>query len=163
MTRTRSSRSWSSTRPARATASLVGEDNSFDQSVYAKRAGDSTIRLLAKADRTPLEKELFDLRDKRVAHIDEASGINKLETRRIRRLSASSRPLGMLTAGTGTFAYEIDRDGNNWKLAAPIAGPADSGTIDRLIASIKNLRATKVASETSDDATALEAVRPRAS
>ena len=128
---------------------FFGEENPFDQTIYVKKAGETLLRLVPKADKAPFDKTLFDLRDKLVAHVDSTSGLTKVQV--TPDAAALKTELGNNAAGT--FAYEFERDGANWKLDAPVAGLADSGAIDRLVASIKNLRAKSVASETSDDVT----------
>ena len=125
---------------------LIGEENPFDHTVYVRRAGisDKTVRTIAKADETPFDKGLFDLRDKRVVHIDDSASISKLEV----APEAAALHSGAANSAGG-FAYEIARDGTSWKLAKPVEALGDSATIDRLITSIKGLRATQVAAETS--------------
>jgi hypothetical protein len=61
-----------------ASTLLVGEDNPFDQSLYVKKPGEAVLRVVQASDKAPFEKELFDLRDKRVAHVDEAAEIRKV-------------------------------------------------------------------------------------
>jgi hypothetical protein len=111
----------------------VGGDNSFDQSTYVKRGGDSKIRVIAGYEKAPFEKGLFDLRDKRLARLDAAAEVRKIEV--------SGTPV----------AYAAEKDGPGWKLIAP-EGKADAQSIDRAVNAIRSRRATEVAAENADAA-----------
>lgn len=104
----------------------VGLDNPFDSTVYLRKSGEPTIRIAEGTSKSPFEKELFDLRDKRVAHLEESAEVQRLEV------------LG------GPVSYTLVKDGKEWKLEAPVKGLADSGTADRLVGTLKSLKATRV-------------------
>src|SRR2546426_1029949 len=53
----------------------IGVDNSFDNTLYARKLGDSTIRIIDGWAKSNFDKTLFDLRDKRVAHLDEGTEV----------------------------------------------------------------------------------------
>jgi Domain of unknown function (DUF4340) len=109
----------------------VGGDNTFDQTTYVKKGGDKTIRVIAGYDKASFEKNLFDLRDKRLARLDAAAEVRKLEV--------SGTPV----------AYAAEKDSAGWKLLAP-TGPADPQAIDGAVNAIRALRATDIAAESAD-------------
>ena len=125
----------------------LGDDNPFDQTVYVHKSGEAGLRLIARSDRAPLENELVDLRDKRVFHVEEAAGLSKLIV--VPRGTTLGSPTGDLT---GKVAFEVDRDGTSWKLAKPVAMLADGSAIDRMIASLKGLRAKDVSADSNEQA-----------
>ena len=131
---------------------LVGEDNPFDQSVYVKKPGDAVVRVVAGTEKAPFEKELFDLRDKRVAHLDEAAEIRKVEVTPEVVAARPAKGAKAPAAAAGALAYALERDGGSWKLLSPAPGPADGATVDKLVAAVKGLRATRVAEEKADEA-----------
>src|SRR4051812_34330727 len=49
----------------------VGMDNSFDNTMYVKKLGDATVRVIDGYQKAGLDRTPFDLRDKRVAHLDD--------------------------------------------------------------------------------------------
>ena len=106
----------------------IGSENPFDHSLYVRKAGDPVIRLADAGGKTPFEKDLFDLRDKRVAHLEETAVIRRIEA-----------------VGT-KVPYTLSKDGTLWKLVSP-AGPADVAVADGIAASLKRLKATGIASE----------------
>lgn len=124
---------------------LVGEDQPFDQTLYVKKPGEKVVRLVPIADKAPFDKELFDLRDKRVAHLDDAAQIKKVE------VTPGARPAGKPAKGApvepAALAYTLEHEGAEWKLLAPEAGAADSSTAEKVVNVVKGLRATKVAAE----------------
>lgn len=112
----------------------IGADNPFDSTLYVRKAGEPTVRIIDGFHKAAFEKTTFDLRDKRVARLD--------ETAEIRGVSV-----------TNEEPYTFTKDGAGWKLTGPgheTAEPGDSGAVDRIIASLRSLRATGIASETAD-------------
>lgn len=104
----------------------VGIDNTFDNTTYVRKLGDPVIRVIDGYARNPLDKPLFDLRNKKVAHLEDNAEVKRLEV-------------------TGVKApYVLEKDGGAWKLNG---GPADSGAADRVVSALKGLRATGIASE----------------
>ena len=100
----------------------VGAENPFDHSLYLRRGGETKIRIADAGAKTPFEKELFDLRDKRVAHLEETADIQRIEA-----------------VGT-KIPYTLEKTGGAWKLVSP-AGPADSSIADAIAGAIKRFRA----------------------
>jgi uncharacterized protein DUF4340 len=103
-----------------------GTDNSFDNTLYAKKLGDSTVRVVDAYQRTALEKTAFDLRDKKVAHLDDAAELKRIEV-----------------AGVKS-PYVLEKDGSTWKVNG---AAADAGAADRVASALKSLRATAIAAE----------------
>ncbi len=107
----------------------IGADNPFDNTVYVRKSGDATIRMIDSSAKAPFAPELFGLRDKSVAHLDPTAEVRRIEM-------------------TGTkVPYTLEKDGAAWKLASP-AGAADSATADRIASAVKGLKATAIAAET---------------
>jgi Domain of unknown function (DUF4340) len=112
----------------------IGETNPFDSSVYVRKAGEKTVRIADGWTKSPFEKQLLDLRDKRVLHLDEAAEVRRVEV-----------------SGT-TPAYVLEKDGPSWKMAAPQKDAADTATADRVATALKSLRATGIAAESAEGA-----------
>ncbi|MFL5376332.1 MAG: DUF4340 domain-containing protein [Myxococcales bacterium] len=110
----------------------VGETNPFDNTIYVRKGGEKTIRVADGWAKSSFEKTLVDLRDKRVAHLDEATEIRRIQV-------TGTRP-----------PYTLEKEGTSWKLLAPQAGAADSGTADRIGSAVRGLRATGIAAESAD-------------
>jgi hypothetical protein len=104
----------------------IGTDNSFDNTLYAKKLGDATVRVIDAYQKTSLEKSAFDLRDKKVAHLDDAAEVKRIDV-----------------AGVKS-PYVLEKDGTTWKVNG---AAADAGAADRVASALKSLRATGVAAE----------------
>ncbi len=104
----------------------IGVDNSFDNTLYVRKLGDSTVRIIDGFVKSSFDKSLFDLREKKVAHLDDATEVKRIE------VSGVKSP------------YTLEKDGAKWKLGA---GEADSSTAERVQSSIKQLRANAIAAE----------------
>jgi hypothetical protein len=105
---------------------VIGTDNSFDNTVYVKKLGDPTVRVIDAYQKTSFEKSAFDLRDKKVAHLDDNADVKRIE------VSGVKSP------------YVLEKDGTAWKVNG---AAADSATADRVASALKSLRATGVAAE----------------
>jgi hypothetical protein len=119
----------------------IGTDNSFDNTLYAKKLGDATVRVVDAYQKTALEKTAFDLRDKKVAHLDDAAEVKRIDV-----------------AGVKS-PYVLEKDGTTWKVNG---APADAGTADRVASALKSLRATAVAAEKAGSLKELGLDKPRA-
>src|SRR3954468_1420937 len=104
----------------------VGIENGFDNTLYAKKLGDATVRVIEASQRSSLEKSAFDLRDKKVAAFDDNAEVKRLE------VTAVKAP------------YTLEKDGTAWKLGG---AAADGAAADRIANAVKLLRATAIASE----------------
>jgi len=110
----------------------IGETNPFDNTIYVRKGGEKTVRVADGWAKSPFEKTLLDLRDKRVVHLDDGTEIRRIE------VSGTKPP------------YTLAKDGTAWKVLAPQPGPGDSGTADRIGSALRNLRATGIAAESAD-------------
>ncbi len=112
----------------------IGESNPFDSSIYVRKAGEKTVRIADGWTKAPFEKQLLDLRDKRVLHLDDTAEVRRVEV-----------------AGTAP-AYALEKDGASWKMLAPQKDAADTATADRVATALKSLRATGIAAESAGGA-----------
>src|SRR5438874_684369 len=112
----------------------IGETNPFDSSVYVRKRGDKTVRIANGWTKPAFEKQLVDLRDKRVLHIDESAEVRRLDV-----------------MGTSP-SYKLEKEGGSWKMLAPHQGAADASTADRIATALKSLRATEIAAENAEGA-----------
>ena len=122
------------TEDGKESAIEIGETNPFDSSIYVRKPGEKTVRIADGWAKSPFEKQLLDLRDKRVLHLDDTA-----EVRRVEVTGASP-------------AYTLEKDGFSWKLLAPQQDAADAAVSDRVANSLKSLRATAIAAESADGA-----------
>ena len=104
----------------------IGVDNSFDNTLYAKKLGDETVRVIDAWQKPSLEKTAFDLRDKKVAHLDDSAEVKRVE------VSGVKSP------------YTLEKEGTAWKVNG---GAADASAAERVASAVKSLRATAVAAE----------------
>lgn len=110
---------------------LIGDETPTGADRYAKLDGSDRVFLLPGYHRTTLNKTTFDLRDKTVLDFDR-DALDRFE----------------VTSGERTI--EFAKDGDDWRLAAPLAVAADFGTVEGLIGSLGNGRMRAVVSETGD-------------
>lgn len=109
---------------------LIGKKNSFDGSLYVKRADKPDVALVAGALEYQVDKDLFKLRDKRPVIVD---------IQKISRLT--------VTPKEGT-AYTIERHGaDSFVLTAPFAAPADEPQVTGILTALANVRAKSFVAE----------------
>jgi len=120
---------------------LLGVDNSFDNTLYVKKSGDATVRIVDGYNKNTFDKSLLDLRNKKVAHLDDSAEVKRVE------VSGVKNP------------YVLEKDGANWKVGG---APADSAAADRVVSAVKQLRGTGVAAETAGTPAQFGLDRPRA-
>lgn len=99
-----------------------GIENSFDGSIYVRRAGDEKVYAAPGSLRTALEKSTFELRDKELFAFDEAK-LNEISVK----------------APKGGFHVKRDAD-NAWQLASP-PYPADAELLSQMLGSLKGEKA----------------------
>jgi len=105
----------------------IGVDNTFDNTLYAKKLDDGTVRVIDSWNKTSLEKSAFDLRDKKVAHLEDSAEVKRVEV------------LGVKSP------YTLEKgEGTSWKVNG---GQGDGPAADRIASVLKSLRATGVAAE----------------
>ena len=108
----------------------TGIDNSFDNTLYVKKLGDPVVRIVDGYQKNAFDKQLLDLRNKKVAHLDDSAEVKRIEV-------------------TGVKSpYVLEKDAASWKVGG---APADSAAADRVLSSIKNLQATGIATEKAPD------------
>src|SRR5260370_39527717 len=120
----------------------VGVDNSFDSTLYVQKTGDATIRVAAGYGKSSLDRSAFELRNKKVAHLEDSAEVKRVE------VSGVKKP------------YTLEKDGANWKLGS---APADTGAADRVVNAVKSMRATAVASEEGKNLAQVGLDKPRIS
>ncbi len=116
----------------------IGADNPYDGTIYARKADDPRVSILEASIRPPLEKNTFDLRDKRLFVFEEGD---------LKHLDVA--------AAKTTYALERSDDGK-WSLTAPQSFPADDSKASQIASSLRGLRATRFVS---DQATEQDLVR----
>jgi len=119
----------------------VGIDNGFDGTLYVKKLGDATVRVIDAYQKASFEKTAFDLRDKRVARLDDGAEVKRIEATGVK------------------WPYTLEKDGTVWKLGG---APADGAAADRIASAVKSLRATAVASEAAKSLKEFGLDKPRA-
>src|SRR5882672_11201714 len=119
----------------------IGIDNGFDGTLYVKKHGEATVRVIDAYQKTSFEKTAFDLRDKRVAHLDDGAEVKRIEATGVK------------------WPYTLEKDGTVWKLRG---APADGAAADRIASAVKSLWATAVASEAAKGLKEFGLDKPRA-
>lgn len=119
----------------------VGIDNGFDGTLYVKKHGEATVRVIDAYQKASFEKTAFDLRDKRVARLDDGAEVKRIEATGVK------------------WPYTLEKDGAVWKLGG---APADGAAADRVASAVKSLRATAVASEAAKSLKEFGLDKPRA-
>ena len=107
---------------------LLGPPNKIDATVYAQKEGDPRIVLLPSTLTTPLEKKLFDFRQKDVF---------KFTTKDVAGIAISAK---------GAH-WEASKKDDEWMLAAPVKGLAKESKMTGLLDSLSGLRAKEFAAE----------------
>jgi len=69
----------------------VGVDNSFDNTAYLRKLGDPVIRIIDGSAKGGLDKPVFELRGKKVAHLDDNAEVKRVEVSGIKAGSWAAR------------------------------------------------------------------------
>jgi hypothetical protein len=119
---------------AEKTATLeVGDENPLDLTIYYAKAGDDRIFTAEPALKYPLDKSLYDLRDKSlVVHED--------------------KDVQQVVVETNGGGWSAERDGDAWKLTAPVQDAGDKGAIEGVLSKLRTARVKAFAAETADQA-----------
>jgi uncharacterized protein DUF4340 len=104
----------------------IGTDNTFDNTLYVRKLSDPTVRVVDGFQKGSFDKTVFDLRNKKVAHLDDAAEVKKVEV------------------GGVKTPYVLEKEGSAWKANGE---PADTGAADHVASALKGLRATGIADE----------------
>ena len=108
----------------------LGADNSYDGTLFASTSGSGDVDVCEAALKYPLDKSLFDLRDKRVFDFDDGD-------------------LTELDVVAPKVSFSLSRQSStDWKILSPIQDKADAAKAQQLASALKNLRATRYAAET---------------
>jgi len=100
---------------------LLGDDTPTGGAVYARLDNDPRVVTLASITKTNFNKDLVDVRDKRLLTL-EADKLTRLELK------------------TKSQAIEFDRDKNQWQILKPSAVRADQTEIDTLVRNVVDAR-----------------------
>lgn len=112
----------------------VGEQNPYDQSFPYATSGDGRIFSADSGLKWPLDKSLFDLRDKAIVTHEDSE---------VRALVVES------AAGQ---AWSVERDGDGWRLTSPVSDQADRRAIDSVLSKLRGARARAFLLEEPGDA-----------
>ncbi|MFL5263390.1 MAG: DUF4340 domain-containing protein [Anaeromyxobacteraceae bacterium] len=114
----------------------LGDDNAFDGTVFV-RTTSGAVELVPGDVKYRVERGTFDLREKRLLPFDEKD-LARVE----------------VTGPAGSYA--LVKEGDAWRLAAPVADKADPATVERVLGAIRGLRATAFAPAADVRASGLE-------
>jgi uncharacterized protein DUF4340 len=103
----------------------LGDDDAFDGTVFV-RTTSGAVELVAGDVRYQIERGTFDLREKRLLPLDE-------------------KDLARVEVSGPTGSYALAKEGDGWRLVAPVADGADPATVERVLGAIRGLRATAFA------------------
>ncbi len=107
----------------------VGDDNPYDGTLFTKTSGGAGVDVCEGALKYPLDKGLFDLRDKNVFAFEDDA---------VTQLSVVGPKL----------SFSLSRkSGSDWSIVTPIQEKADAQRAEQILASLRNLRATRFSSE----------------
>jgi hypothetical protein len=107
----------------------LGDDNSYDGTIFAKLGGSDKVVIVEAGVKGALTKTLFDLREKRVLAFEQPN-------------------LKHLDVATPKLAYGLDHVGDGqWKLTSPIAETADTTKANQIATALSTLRAIRFATE----------------
>ncbi|HUK65890.1 MAG TPA: DUF4340 domain-containing protein [Anaeromyxobacteraceae bacterium] len=104
----------------------LGEENAFDGSAFVETSR-GEVDLVDGGVKWWLEKNAFDLRDKRLLPFEEED-------------------LAQLEIATPHLRYALTREKGHYRLAAPVAEAADEGTVSNVLSAVRGLRATSFVS-----------------
>lgn len=110
---------------------LIGDETPTGADRYAKLDGSDRVFLIAGHHRTTFNKTTFDLRDKTVLEVDRGA-------------------LERIEIASDEETIEFTKDGEDWRLATPLAAAADFAAVEGLIGSLGSGRMLAVESETAD-------------
>lgn len=111
---------------------LLGSRTPPGTDLYAKRAGDDTVFLVASYLESTFGRSTFDLRDKAVLNVDRDA-------------------LDAVEIATGGRTLRFVRPAGEWQIAAPVEARADYSTVDSLVRRLAGLQMTAVVEEEPKD------------
>lgn len=107
---------------------LLGNKTSTGQNLYAKRTDGDAVFLVAAYQESSLNRSTFDLRDKALLTVDR----DQVQAVQVSRDGDS---------------LSLRKEGDQWRLTAPVEGRADLGMVEGLIGSVSGAQMRSVASE----------------
>lgn len=107
---------------------LVGAENKIDQTLYAKRGDEKRVVLLPSSLKYPLEKKLFDFRQKDPFKFDTAA-------------------VASLKVRAKAVAWEAEKKDEAWLLTSPVKARAAKSKIDTVLDALAALRAKEFVAE----------------
>lgn len=111
----------------------LGDKDFSGSAVYAKIDGGQSIASLSGSLLTSADKDLKDLRDRSVL-----GGLSQYDIKGL-KLNTESGPVALA------------KEGEVWKLTAPVSGNAEESEVNSLLSEITSAKAADVVSETADD------------
>ncbi len=111
----------------------LGDKDFSGSAVYAKIDGGQSIASLSGSLLTSADKDLKDLRDRSVL-----GGLSQYDIKGL-KLNTENGPVSLA------------KDGESWKLTAPVSGAAEESEVNSLLSEITSAKAAEVVSETADD------------
>lgn len=115
-----------------------GETTPTQGDVYAMKAGEPRVFLVAAYQDTALAKNTFDLRDKRVLQFDR----DRIDTLEI--------------AQPGAAAVTLARSANEWTIKSPVAARGDYSAIEGLVTRLSTAAMSELVDPNSPDSFGLE-------
>lgn len=107
---------------------LIGAENKIDQTLYAKREDEKRVVLLPSSLKYPLEKKLFDFRQKEPFKFDTAA-------------------VATLKVRAKDLAWEAEKKDDAWRLISPVKALAAKSKMDSILDSLSGLRAKEFVAE----------------
>ncbi|MBI1764624.1 MAG: DUF4340 domain-containing protein [Acidobacteria bacterium] len=111
----------------------LGDKDFSGSAVYAKIDSGQSIASLSGSLLTSADKDLKDLRDRSVL-----GGLSQYDIKGL-KLSTESGPVN------------LSKEGESWKLTAPVSGNAEETEVNSLLSEITSAKAADVVSESADD------------
>lgn len=108
----------------------IGKRNTFDRSLFVQREGAQNVAIVPGEFLSVVDRNLYQLRDKRVALIDAAH---------IKRLVVAAHNFGP--------GYALERADDGFYLQKPISALADTEQVEALITALTSLRGKSVVAE----------------
>jgi len=108
-----------------------GRDTPTGSGVFARLEDDPRLFTLYSYNKTSFEKSQFDLRDKRLLVLDDAS-------------------ISSVTVSAGGRKLQFDRADGNWSIVLPAPLRADDFTVSDLVRAVRTAEMTEVLSDSAD-------------
>jgi hypothetical protein len=107
---------------------LIGLENRIDQTLFAKRADEKRVVLLPSSLKSPLDKKLFDYRQKDPFKFDTAA-------------------VATLKVRAKAVVWEAEKKDDAWRLTSPVKALAAKSKVDTVLDALAGLRAKEFVAE----------------